>query len=286
MATNVSFPGSPSVGTTYTYGSTTWVWDGRMWKTFSNTVISAAPSVSRIYIDSSLFYIDTNGNSMTFTDTSTGTKTLTDLAGGAGGLWTLQSTIATRTSNTTFTIAGDVTVIYTRGLVLRWKESGTDRVGMVSTNSTYSNPNTTVTIIGDTMTSIDSTSLKYCMLNAFAMSVKFEIMGNIGTNAADVTSAYYPTESMRVIGADIQVGSAGVTNNTTIDVNKNGLTMFTTKPTLASGSSYATSPFTADNNVSITLGDRVSIDIDAVQITPAVDMYVQLYTLPIRYLNL
>lgn len=285
MATNVSFPGSPSVGTTYTYGSTTWVWDGRMWKTFSATSISAAPAVSRIYIDSSLFYIDTNGNSMTFTDTSTGTKTLTDLVGGAG-LWVQQLTSSSRTSNTSFTVSGDVTSVYTKGLVIRWKESGADRVGMVSVTGTYSNPDTTVTIIGDTMTSIDYGSLRYCTLGLQSFAIRFDVIGNVGINASDVAAAFYPMEPIRIIGADLQVGNAGITNNTTIDINKNGTTMFTTKPTLASGVSYSTAPFAADNGISAVVGDRISMDIDAVQTTPAVDLYVQLYSLPTRYLSI
>ena len=52
--------------------------------------------------------------------------------------------------------------------------------------------------------------------------------------------------------------------------------MFTTKPTVASTATTGTI-FTADNGTSLALNDRVTIDVDAVQTTPAVDGYVYLY---------
>lgn len=62
--------------------------------------------------------------------------------------------------------------------------------------------------------------------------------------------------------------------------------MFTTKPTLASTVASSPTPFTADSGTSLTVGDRVTIDVDAVQSTTATDMYVTLYAFPSRILNL
>ena len=201
-------------------------------------------------------------------------------------IWTSAVGTPTRASNTTFTVTGDYTSIFAKGLIIKWTESSTVRCGMVSIPSTYSNPNTTITIIGDVMASIDASSLKYCSIGAEMFLKNFAIAGTIGATGTDNANAYYATEPMRVIGADLQVGTAGTTNSTTIDINKGGVTMFTTKPTLASTVASSTTPFTADGATSLALGDKVTIDIDAVQTTKAVDLYVQLYLFPTRYLSL
>lgn len=203
---------------------------------------------------------------------------------GGTSLWT--AITGTRASNTTITVSGDQTAIFKKGMIVRWQESGVDKIGMVSIPSTYSSPNTTITIIGDTCASIDSNSFKYSViLGAEPYIVKFAIAGTIGATATDAANAYYATEPMRVLGADLQVGTAGTTNSTTIDINKGGTTMFTTKPTLASTVATSATPYTADTATSLALADKVTIDIDAVQTTAAIDLYVQLYLFPTRYLS-
>ncbi len=171
---------------------------------------------------------------------------------------------------------------------VRWKEGGIQKWGMVSIPSTYSNPNTTITIIGCTCASIDTDSFKYSSIIGVEQFQKnFAIAGTIGAAGSNVANAYYATEPMYVFGADLQVGTAGTTNSTTIDINKNGTTMFTTKPSLASTVAASTTPFTANTATSLALNDKVTIDIDApVQTTPAVDLYVQLYVVPQRYFSL
>lgn len=196
--------------------------------------------------------------------------------------------VGTRTSNTTITVAGDQTAIFKKGMIVRWLESSVVKWGMVSIPSTYSSPNTTISIIGCTCSSIDTDSFKYSSIIGVEQFQKnFVIAGTIGATGTNVANAYYATEPMYVIGADLQVGTAGTTNSTTIDINKNGTTMFTTKPSLASTVAASTTPFTADTATSLALNDKVTIDIDApVQTTPAVDLYVQLYVIPQRYFTL
>ena len=199
--------------------------------------------------------------------------------------WTLALGSPTRSSNTSFTVTGDYSSIFSKGLIIKWTESSTVKLGMV-VSSVYASPNTTITIIGDTMSSIDASSLKYSLTGAEVFIARFSSLGNISTNGSNIANAYYATQPMRVLGADLQVGIAGVTNNTTIDINKNGTSMFSTKPTLGSTVAYSSTPFTADNSTSLALNDKVTIDIDTVQSTPAADLYVQLYVYPTRYLNL
>lgn len=213
-----------------------------------------------------------------------GTFAMTSDIVGGSSLWTALAG-ATRVSNTSFTVTGDQTAIIKKGMIIKWTESSTVRVAMVSIPSTVST-DTTVTIVGDTMASIDSSSLKYCMLGVEMFQKNFTIAGAIGATGTDVANVYYATEPMRVIGADLQVGTAGTTNSTTIDINKGGTTMFTTKPTLATTVATSPTPFTADSATSLALADKVTLDIDAIQTTSAIDLYVQLYVFPTRYLYL
>lgn len=226
-----------------------------------------------------------NGKVLTAnSSTATGLEWATPSAGGTS-LWT--AITGTRASNTTITVATDKTAIFKKGMIVRWQESGVDKVGMVSIPSTYSSPNTTITIIGDTCASIDTDTFKYSViLGAEPYIAKFAYAGTVGAVATNVMNSYYATEPMRVIGADLQAGTAGTTNSTTIDINKGGTTMFTTKPTLATTVASSPTPFTADTATSLALGDKVTVDVDAVQTTAAIDLYVQLYLFPSRFLTL
>lgn len=226
-----------------------------------------------------------NGKVLTAnSSTATGLEWATPSAGGTS-LWT--AITGTRASNTTITVATDKTAIFKKGMIVRWQESGVDKVGMVSIPSTYSSPNTTITLCGDTCASIDEGTFKYSViLGAEPYISKFAYAGTVGAVATNVMNAYYATEPMRVIGADLQAGTAGTTNSTTIDINKGGTTMFTTKPTLATTVASSPTPFTADTATSLALGDKVTVDVDAVQTTAAIDLYVQLYLFPSRFLTL
>jgi hypothetical protein len=52
----------------------------------------------------------------------------------------------TRTGNYTFTVSGDVTATYRKGAKIRYKDGGAYEYGVIG-NSTYSAPNTTITLI-------------------------------------------------------------------------------------------------------------------------------------------
>ena len=197
-------------------------------------------------------------------------------------VWTAVPGTPTRTGNTTFTITGNYTALVTTGMVIKWTQSSVVKAGLVL-SSTYSSPNTTVTIVGDTMASIDASSCKY--FNKAADVIHFAYAGTIGAVATDVMRAWYADKAYRVLGAKPSVGTAGTTNNTTFDININGTTAFTTKPTIATTATTGTI-FTADNGKSLAINDKVTIDVDAVQTTPAVDGYIDLFLLPTYYLSL
>lgn len=210
--------------------------------------------------------------------------TTLNATGGGSSFWTLVPWTPTRTGNTTFTITGDYTTLFKKWMVLKRTESSTIRNAMISIPSTYWAPDTTITIIGDTMASIDSNSLKYAMIWVGEYIIRFAVAGTIWATGTDVSSAYYAVQPMRVIWAELQVWTvASTSGNTVIDINKWGTTMFTTKPTIAYNALTVATPFTADTATSLALADRVTVDVDTVTSTTfPVDLYVQLYLRPDR----
>lgn len=172
-------------------------------------------------------------------------------------------------------------------MVIKWTESSTVRCAMVSIPSTYSSPNTTITICGDTMASIDASSLKYCITNgAENFIARFATAGSISATGTDVCNSYTANEPMRVLGSDMNAGTAGTTNSTTVNIVNGTGTVTLASPTLATTVRATTTPTVAASALSLALNDRVQMDITAVQTTPCTDLYVQLYLFPTRLLNL
>jgi hypothetical protein len=158
---------------------------------------------------------------------------------------------------------------------------------MIAIPPTYGAPNTTITIIGNTMASIDASSLKFASVGAEPFAWKFAVAGTLGATGTDMANKRYAEEPMIVIGADIQHGTAGVTTTFQADINKNGTSVFATKPTLVTTVVSSPLAFTADNSTTLALGDYVTIDIDTINTgTLAIDLYITLYVFPTRYLYL
>jgi hypothetical protein len=279
--------GSSTITTLGTIG--TGVWNGTAvdvqhggtnktsWTQYLIPYADTTTSFSQIAIGSSGQVLTSNG--------AGSAPTFQAVAAGAS-FWNTVAGSPARNSSTTVVLTGDYTSLFAKGIVLKWTEGATVRNAMVSIPSTYSAPTTTITFIGDQMASIDASSLKYASVGVIPFATKFAVAGTIGATGTDVANAFYSTQPKRVLGADLQVGTAGTTNSTTIDINKNGTTMFTTKPTLASTVAASPTPFTADSATSLALNDKVTIDVDAVQTTAAIDLYVQLYLWPTLYNNL
>lgn len=199
----------------------------------------------------------------------------------SSGIWVIMPATPSRVNNTSFTVSGDCSAIFAKKTILKWTDTSV-HCGMV-VSSSYSSPNTTVMIIGDVLSATATmSSMKYCLHEA--TTINFAMAGTIGATGTDVANAYYADAPYRVLGADMTLGTAGTTNSTTVDINKGGITMFTVKPSCAS-----TVPVdlgnTADDHASLALSDKVTIDIDAVQTTKAIDLYVKLFVFPIKFLS-
>jgi hypothetical protein len=206
-------------------------------------------------------------------------------------IWKLMPGSPTRTSNTQFTCSGSLstlTTYATKGMIIMWTESATVRCAMIYSSS-YSNPTTTINIVGDTLTSIDANSLKYCTIGGEQFIQKFAIAGTIGSTGTDNANSWYAMENYRVLGLDLYVGTAGTTNSTSVTVtNGTGSVNLFGTVSLASTVAYSSTPTNNNSSsyYSLALGDRISLNITAVQTTPAIDLYALMYVFPTRYLNI
>lgn len=155
---------------------------------------------------------------------------------------------------------------------VKWLEATVEKRAMII-SATYASNTVTVTIIGDTMASIDSASLKYHNLPAKTIKFYYPLTA---TAATDVCAPFQSDKAYRVYGAKPYLATAGVTGSSTYDINKGGTTMFTTKLSLAT-TVTAGADFTANNGTSLASGDIVTIDIDTNSTTVGSGLTIDLY---------
>ena len=190
---------------------------------------------------------------------------------------TTSSLSVTDTSNTNL-----YDLLLSRGTVLKWTDTSVTKMGMII-NATYSTNVVTITIIGDNITASASTNtLKYT--NEKCRPIVFSMAGTIAVGT-DLTGRYYSPYALKVFGADAYHMTAGTTNSTTYDINKNGTTMFTTKVSIASAATTGTS-FTADDSSVTATSDYISVDCDSVSTTAPIDAYIELFTSPLNNIYL
>jgi len=192
--------------------------------------------------------------------------------------WTLVGGTPTRVSDTQFTVtdtgnANNYDSLYSKGTVLKWTNSGTKQAMVIS--ATYSANDVTVSIIGDVFAAGFS-DVRWGKEKARV--VDFVVAGTIGAVIADVAGHWYAPMSVKPFGADIRLGTAG-SGTTTIDINDDTTTFFTTKPSITT-TNTADLDNTVDTDTVIAEDSKITVDIDAVAGTAGVDLYVRLYWTP------
>lgn len=191
----------------------------------------------------------------------------------------------TRSSNTVFTItdtsnANLYNQLLQRGTVLKRTQSGTKQAMVVS--ATYATNTVTVTIIGDTL-SVWFSDMKFWLEKA--RMYKFAVAGTIGATWTNIANTVMCECSVKIYGADFWAGTAG-NGTTTVDINKNLSTMFTTKPSITTTNKNILWVSAVDGTTAST-GDYITLDIDAVAgTTKIIDAYVNLYYMPLYMTNL
>ncbi len=205
-----------------------------------------------------------------------------DGADGAGGasFWTDVPGSPTRVSDTQFTItdpsnANKYDKVFTKGTILQWLESTTFNTAMV-TSASYGTNTVTINIVGDSLTA-GFTAMKYCIHRA--QQLDFILPGTIAVGT-DLGRTHYATCDLIKLAVDVRVKTAGATNATTIDINDDGSTIITTKPSISNtGTSDIDNVCDAPTTV-IAAGSAITLDVDAVTTTAPVDLYATLYVYP------
>lgn len=197
-----------------------------------------------------------------------------------GRFWRVLPTV-TRVSATQFTVpdasgaTGWVNIL-SKGTCLKWTHSTTHQAMIIS--SSYDANVVTVNIFGDTLDAgFTDTSFSYAIEKA--KEINFAIAGTMATGT-DLAGTFYAPYAMKVFGADIFAKTAPTGAVLTLDINDDGTTMFTTKPSIADGGTSDVDN-TANDNIVVAEDSLITVDVDAIGSTvPGIDAYVKLYFIP------
>jgi len=203
---------------------------------------------------------------------------------GEGLFWRAVPGTPTRVSDSQFTITdtGNANLydkLFQKGVVLKWLEGSTINKAIVISSS-YSANNVTINIVGDSLTA-GFTVMKYAQ--ALALIEQFIIAGSLSTGTDQAKTWYTPFASY-IVSADMYLKNTYTGSANTLDINDDGSTLFTTKPSITAGNSSDL------NNVSdmglVGGGSAITIDIDSAGTSPAADgsAYITLFYIPESWL--
>lgn len=92
-------------------------------------------------------------------------------------------------------------------------------------------------------------------------------MQGVATARTGTVRLYVPAGTYTVVSATVSVSTAPTGSALVVDVNKNGTTMFSTKPQVAASAFTGTQA--ANASTSVTTGDYITVDIDSIGSTVA-----------------
>lgn len=206
-------------------------------------------------------------------------------AWGAAGaaFWTDVPGTPTRVSDTQFTItdtsnANGYDTLFKKGVILKWLESSTFQTAMVISSS-YGTNTVTINIVGDSLTA-GFTSMKYAGIEAACET--FIIPGTIAAGT-DLAKTWYVPEQCYIISTDSYVKTAGTTNSTVFDINDDGSTKFTTKPTITTGTTSDIDNVADNPSTAVAKDSLITIDVDSVSTTAPVEAYIKVFWYPIEW---
>jgi hypothetical protein len=202
--------------------------------------------------------------------------------GSGASYWTTLPGTPTRTGNYTLTITDTANanlydLKFSRGTVLKWIDT-TVKMAMVH-SATYSSNTVTITTIGDILNS-SATMSSFTYAIEKAEKVTFAIAGTIaaGTNLSRKWKADKP---YRIFGADALHGTAGTTNPTTYEIEKNSTnnSVFTTDISIASGATIGNG-FTAIDGAGCVTDDVFLLKCNTLSATAPIDVYIDMFIFP------
>lgn len=206
-------------------------------------------------------------------------------AWGAAGaaFWTDVPGTPTRVSDTQFTItdtsnANGYDTLFKKGVVIKWLETSTFQTAMVISSSYAANA-VTINIVGDSLTA-GFASMKYAGIEAECET--FIIPGTIAAGT-DLAKTWYVPEQCYVISADAYHKTAGTTNATVYDINDDGTTLFTTKPSVASAATTDLDNASTNPSTAVAKDSLITIDVDSVSTTAPVEAYIKVFWYPVEW---
>jgi len=206
-------------------------------------------------------------------------------SGAGAAFWSDMPGTPTRVSNTQFTIddAGNSALYdlkYGAGTLLKWLSSGGDFCVAKVTSATYSSDVVTVNIIGSVLAA-GFTAMQSCLMLCPYEQILIPGSQSVANGVGKTwwySGAFYP------ISCDGRVGTAGVTNATTWDINDDGTTIFGgTACSIATTEVVTLNTPAAAPATPVADGSAITADCTAVSTTPPIDAYLYLYYMPLAW---
>lgn len=229
-------------------------------------------ALTRLAIGSTDNVLKVTGGKPAWGTTTSGTSFWTDMPG-----------TPTRVSDTQFTITDTSNAnlydqIFKKGVILIWMESSTFQTAMVISSS-YGANTVTINLVGDSLTA-GFTAMKYAI--PMANVETFIIPGSLATGT-DLAKTWYVDQDVYILSADAYVKTAGTTNSSVFDINDDGTTKFTTKPTITTGTTSDIDNVADNPSTAVAAGSLVTIDIDAVSTTVPIEAYIKVFSYPVSW---
>jgi hypothetical protein len=188
-----------------------------------------------------------------------------------------------RSSNAVFTItdtgnANNYDKLFKKGVLIKWDYGGSFKTAMVISSS-YASNTVTVNTVGDAL-SAGFSSMKFCM--AMALEQVFIIPGTLPSAAtSNISKTWRNSDDVYILSADLWLETPGSgSGSTVVDINDDGTTKFTTKPTITSTGQSDIDNVADNPSTAVTKGSAITIDVDSVTSTPPADGYVTIFHYP------
>lgn len=197
----------------------------------------------------------------------------------------------TRISDTSFSItdagnANSYDKIYCPGSIISWEKSGGGWQAAKIITAIYSSDVVTFTIIGNTL-SAGFSNMKYC--TQMAKEDCWTIPGSMPAAAlANIGRTIIWQDERYVFSAKVYYGTAPTTTGGVWDINDDGSTLFSSKPSIAAGATEGTEvvsdSLSGTNTTAVASKSKITLDYDSGHAsTPGSDAVVFIWTMPVGW---
>jgi len=194
----------------------------------------------------------------------------------------------TRISDTSFSItdtgnANSYDKVFGPGSIISWEKSGGGWQAAKIVTSSYSSDAVTFTILGNTL-SAGFTDMQYC--TKMAIEDSWAIPGSMPAAAlANIGKTIFWQEDRYVFSAKVYYGTGPTTTGGVWDINDDGSTIFTGKPSIAAGATEGTEvvsdSLSGTNTTAVAAKSKVTLDYDSGHAsTPGSDAYIYIWSMP------